>query len=317
MNKTAIIMDCDPGQDDAIALMLAAANLDKVDFLGVTTVAGNQTGDLTSRNALRVLTLIGATKIPVARGCDAPMLRKLRTAPEIHGKSGLDGAALPEPGFPLDRRHAIDFLIETIMAQESVVLVPTGPLTNVGLAFLREPRIKDHIERIVLMGGAMDNCNTTPAAEFNIYVDPEAARIVFKSGLPITMVELDATHKAFFSPDDVAALRALNGRISSVIADLLSFYIGSYRAVFGINGAPLHDPLAMAEAIHPGICRTHHWFVDIETQGELTTGETVVDRYGVTGKKPNCDVALDLDLPRFKTMIFDAIKKLDAGPAQA
>jgi pyrimidine-specific ribonucleoside hydrolase len=308
-----MLIDCDPGHDDMMAIMLACAS-PELELLGVSTVAGNQTGEKTHRNALRTLTLIGRTDIPVARGADKPLLRALTVAPEIHGVSGLDGADLPEPAFRGLAEHAADFLIRTIMeSREPVTLVPTGPLTNVALALLKEPELARRVQRIVLMGGAVRESNITPAAEFNIYVDPEAARIVFGCGAPLVMVGLDVTNKARLSFKDIEELASWNGRVSRVVAPLLRFFAQTNREVFGFDGAPLHDALAVAHLVRPEVIKTRKMNVEIETAGELTRGRTVADVYGISRRPANAEVALEVDLPLFKEMLFQAIRKLDAA----
>ncbi len=305
-----IIIDCDPGHDDMMAIMLAYAT-EEIDLLGVTTVAGNQTGDKTFSNALKTLTLINAD-IPVARGSDKPILRELIVTPKIHGVSGLDGADLPEPAIKPLNINAIDFIIKSVKeSRENIVLVPTGPLTNIALTLLKEPCIKANIERIVLMGGAIYDSNITPAAEFNIYVDPEAAKIVFTSGIPITMVGLDVTNKALLSFDDIEELDNLHGKVSSIVAPLLKFFARANKDVFGFNGAPLHDALAVSYVIKPDILKTEKLFVAVETEGSLTRGQTVADIHKITGNTPNVDVALEVNVEAFKTIIKHAIEKLD------
>ena len=306
-----VLMDCDPGHDDMVAIMLAAAS-SKIDLLGITTVAGNQTGEKTFNNTLRILTLLNRKDIPVARGFDKPIVRELTTAPEIHGVSGLDGADLPEPRVKPLKIHAADFIIKTLRkSKDSIYLVPTGPLTNVAAALLKAPDIKEKIERIVLMGGAVFDSNITPAAEFNIYVDPEAAKIVFESGVPITMVGLDVTDKAIFNFDDIEKLRRFNGKVSRVVAPLLKFFGNANKEIYGFNGAPLHDALAVSVLINPDVVKTRFLHVDIETKGEFTRGETVTDVYEITGKAPNANVALQLNLPLFKDIVFSHLKQLD------
>ncbi len=310
---TRIIIDCDPGHDDMMALMLACAS-PGLELVGVTTVAGNQTGEKTWRNALRTLTLIGRTDIPVARGADKPLLRPLTVAPEIHGVSGLDGADLPEPSFEGLSERASSFLVRMVMsAPAPLTLVPTGPLTNVALALLQEPSLASKIERIVLMGGAVADSNITPSAEFNIYVDPEAAKVVFASGIPIVMVGLDVTNKARLSFDDIAEMASWKGRVSRVVAPLLHFFAETNREVFGFDGAPIHDALAVAHLLEPGVIRTRRMNVEIETTGEFTAGRTVADLYGVSRRRPNAEVALEVNLPRFREMLFSAIRRLDAA----
>ncbi len=304
-----VILDCDPGHDDALAIVLACA-AEEIELLGITTVAGNQTVDKTTRNALRVLTLIGM-EVPVARGAARPLIRELVTAPEVHGETGLDGAELPEPAVGPREEHAVEFLIRTIRASpEPVVLVPTGPLTNVALALRIAPDIAERIERIVLMGGAARDSNVTPAAEFNIYVDPEAAHIVFSSGIAITMVGLDVTNRALLSPEEIERL-ARGGPVRRTFAGLLRFYAAANERLLGIKGAPLHDPLAVAAVIDPTLLVTEPLHVAVELCGEHARGATVVDLYRVTGRAPNADVALDLDLPRFKELVFAALAAVD------
>ncbi len=306
-----ILIDCDPGHDDMMAIMLASAS-PEIELLGITTVAGNQTGEKTYQNALKTLTLIGRADIPVARGADKPLFRELTVAPEIHGVSGLDGADLPDPGFQGLEQHAVDFLIRTIMESGTpLTLVPTGPLTNVALAMLKDPRITTKLERIVLMGGAVFDSNITPAAEFNIYVDPEAAKVVFGSGVPVTMVGLDVTNKALFGFDDIEELSRLNGKVSRVVAPLLKFFAQANKDIFDFDGAPLHDALAIAYLIKPEVIKTRIMNVEIETEGDLTRGRTVADVYGITGRSANTDVALEVNNSLFKELLFQAIKVLD------
>jgi len=308
-----ILIDCDPGHDDMMAIMLACAS-PELEVAGVTTVAGNQTGEKTYRNALRTLSLIGRTDIPVARGADKPLLRALTVAPEIHGVSGLDGADLPEPGFQGIAESAAGFLVRTIMGSRGpLTLVPTGPLTNVALALLEEPKLAGKLERIVLMGGAVADSNISPAAEFNIYVDPEAAKIVFGSGIPIVMVGLDVTNKALLSFADIDEMASWKGRVSRVVAPLLRFFAQANRDIFGLAGAPIHDALAVAHLLRPEVIRTRRMNVEIETTGELTRGRTVADVYGISGRPANAEVALEVNLPLFREMLFAAIRGLDAA----
>ena len=253
-----IIHDCDPGHDDMIAIMVACAS-EEVDLLGITTVAGNQTGEKTFLNAQKVLTLIQEWNVALARGCDKPLFRDLETAPFIHGDSGLDGVALPEPKVKYLDISAVDFMERTLKAsKDKVILVSTGPLTNVALLLLKAPEIKSKIERIVLIGGAAHDSNITPGAEFNIYVDPEAADIVFRSGLPITQVGLDVTNKSLLTYKDIEYITSLNGKVSKFTGPLLKFFADMNKRTFGINGAPVHDALAMAVAINPNIVKTEY-----------------------------------------------------------
>lgn len=306
-----IILDCDPGHDDMIAIMLAFAS-EEIEILGITTVAGNQTGEKTFENALKVLTLINANNIKVARGFDKPILRELVTAPKIHGISGLDGANLPKSNVSPLKIDAVDFIIQTLLySSEKIYLVPTGPLTNIAISLLKEPKIKEKIEKIVLMGGAIFDSNITPSAEFNIYVDPEAAKIVFDSGVPIVMIGLDVTNKARLSFEDIEKIERMNGKISKVVAPLLKFFANANKEFFGFDGAPIHDALTIAYLIDETILKLKNYFVDIETFGELTRGRTVVDVYNVLGKNKNALVAVEVDIFKFKKMIFDMLNKLD------
>ncbi len=310
MSPKPVILDVDPGHDDAVALMLACGHPD-LDLLAVTTVAGNVTIEKTTRNALRVLSLVGCTDVPVGVGAPEPLERPLHTAEDIHGKSGLDGPEeIPHAGFEPDESGAVALIADTLMAStEPVTLIPVGPLTNIA-AFLREhPGLKDRVARISLMGGSMGLGNTTPAAEFNIYVDPEAAREVFESGLPITMSGLDVTHQAGAGPRERARLRA-TGRVGHVVAGFLDFFAATYESVFGFDAPPLHDPVAVAAVLEPGLLKTRPMRVDIECESDLTRGETVCDFYGVTGMAPNAEVGVELDRERFFRLLYGALDRL-------
>lgn len=302
-----VILDMDPGHDDAIALLLACA-APELAVLGLTVVAGNQTLDKTERNARKVLSYAGLGHVPVAAGMARPLVRELVTAGHVHGESGLDGPALPEPTVPLDPRHGVDLLIDLLRAADGpVTLVPTGPLTNVALALLKAPEVKTKVERIVLMGGAVGQGNVTPSAEFNIYVDPEAAHVVFSSGLPITMVGLEVTHQALVTPADVERIRALGGRVALMVAELIDFYSRFHRERLGWPGAPVHDACAVAEVVRPGIVATRPMHVAIELRGEHTVGRTVCDLRGVTGRPPNADVGLGIDRAAFLDLLLAAL----------
>ena len=310
MSPKPVILDVDPGHDDAVALMLACGHPD-LDLLAVTTVAGNVTIEKTTRNALRVLSLVGCTDVPVGVGAPEPLERPLHTAEDIHGKSGLDGPEeIPHAGFEPDESGAVALIADTLRAStEPVTLIPVGPLTNIA-AFLREhPDLKDRVARISLMGGSMGLGNTTPAAEFNIYVDPEAAREVFESGLPITMSGLDVTHQAGAGPRERARLRA-TGRVGHVVAGFLDFFATTYESVFGFDAPPLHDPVAVAAVLEPGLLKTRPMRVDIECESDLTRGETVCDFYGVTGMAPNAEVGVELDRERFFRLLYGALDRL-------
>lgn len=301
-----IIIDCDPGHDDAIAMLLAFAKPELVKVLAVTIVAGNQTLEKTVLNALKVLSFAGI-QCEVAAGYDRPLIRELEIAPEVHGETGLDGPELPDPTFAASPKHAVQTIIDHVRASsEKVTLVATGPLTNVAAALIGAPDIKQNLERIVLMGGAARLGNWTPAAEFNILVDPEASSAVFQSGVPVTMVGLDVTHEAQVMWPEVEMLLNSERKVGVMVGELLDFF-GKFHATMGFEGMPLHDPLAMAVVLDPTIVATQHLPVRIETQGRYTTGRTVVDFYGVTGDPPNVDVALKVDRDRFVNMVMDAV----------
>jgi len=301
-----IVIDCDPGHDDAIAILLALAS-PEVELRAVTTVAGNQTLDKTTRNALKVLELAGRTDVPVAAGAERPLERPLRTAAHVHGESGLDGPALPEPAaLPLDM-HAADLLAELI--EPGVVLVPTGPLTNVALLLRRHPDVRDRLDRIVWMGGAIAEGNVTPAAEFNAFVDPEAAAQVFGSGIPLTMIGLDVTHKALFTRAHADRLRDA-GRAGRAVAELSDFFQRFHEQRYGMDGSPIHDALAVAHVIDPTLVTTLHCNVEIETASRHCDGRTVVDRWLVTDGPRNADVGVDVDAGRFLALLVERIASL-------
>ena len=309
MSPKPVILDVDPGHDDAVALMMACGS-PGLDLLAVTTVAGNVSLEKTTRNALRILSLVGHTHVPVAAGAAAPLCRPLRTAEDIHGESGLDGPEIPEAVFEPDGRGAVELIADTLRASpEPVTLIPVGPLTNVA-TFLREhPELKEKIEHVSLMGGSIGLGNTTPAAEFNIFVDPEAAREVFDSGLPLTMSGLDVTHQADAGPAERERLRAAGG-IGAVVAGFLDFFAATYEDVFGFDAPFLHDPVAVAAVLDPDLLETRPMRVDVECESELTRGETVCDFYGVTGKPPNAEVGVELDRDAFFELLYGALARL-------
>jgi inosine-uridine nucleoside N-ribohydrolase len=307
--KKSIILDVDPGHDDAVAIMLACGARD-LDLLAVTTVAGNVPLEKTTRNALRVLSLISHTGVPVAAGASSPLRRPLRTAEDIHGESGLEGPEIPDASFGPDERGASALIADTLRASpEPVTLVPVGPLTNVATLLREHPELKERIARISLMGGSIGLGNTTPAAEFNIYVDPEAAREVFESGLPITMSGLDVTHQAGAGRAEREKLRSL-GRIGGVVAELLEYFASTYESVFGFDAPPLHDAVAVAAVLEPGLLKTRPMRVDVECESELTRGETVCDFYGVTGRPPNAEVGVELDRGGFFDLLYRTLGRL-------
>ena len=304
-----MILDVDPGHDDAVAIMMACGS-PGLDLLAVTTVAGNATLPKTTRNALRVLSLIGRADVPVAAGASGPLVRELRTAENIHGESGMDGPEIPEANFEPDERGAVELIADTLRgAAEPVALIPVGPLTNVAVLLREHPDLKGKISRVSLMGGSIGVGNTTPAAEFNIYVDPEAAREVFESGLPITMSGLDVTHLAGAGRAERDRLRGLGG-IGEVVAGSLDFFAGTYERSFGFDAPPLHDPVAVAAILQPGVLKTRPMNVQIECESDLTRGETVCDLHGVTGRPPNADVGVELDREAFFDLLHDSLGHL-------
>jgi len=301
--STPILLDCDPGHDDAIALLLALGS-NELELRGVTTVAGNQTLEKTTANAIRVLELAGRGEIPVAAGADRPLVRDPRVAADVHGETGLDGPDLPPPQADPSPEHAVDFLAERI---EGTTLVATGPLTNVALLLARHPQARP--DRIVLMGGAIAEGNVTPAAEFNIWADPEAAHRVFTSGLEVTMVGLDVTHKALVSSAEAERLRAA-GRIGRVVAELLDFYGGFHRATYGWDGSPIHDAVAVAHVIDATLLELEHVNVRIDCESELCRGRTVADIWRRTGLEPNAHVAVGIDSARFVELLRERLSRL-------
>ena len=312
MRARKIIIDTDPGQDDAVAILLALASAE-LDVLGITTVAGNVPLPLTSKNARVVCELAGREDVRVFAGCDRPMARKLVTAEYVHGKSGLDGIALPDPTMPLAEGHAVDFLIETLReeAPGTVTLCPIGPLTNVATAFLRAPDIVPRVAEIVLMGGAyFEVGNVTPAAEFNIYVDPEAADIVFKSGVPIVVMPLDVTHKVLTTRARVEAFRALGTPVGHAVASWTDFFERFDMAKYGSEGAPLHDPCVIAYLLEPDLFTGRHVNVEIEVKGELTLGMTVADWWRVTGRPANAMYMGGIDAGGFYALLTERLARL-------
>ncbi|MEB6379360.1 pyrimidine-specific ribonucleoside hydrolase RihA [Leclercia adecarboxylata] len=299
-----IILDCDPGHDDAIALVLALAS-PELDVKAVTSSAGNQTPDKTLRNVLRMLTLLKRTDIPVAGGAVKPLMRDLIIADNVHGESGLDGPALPEPIFAPQACTAVELMASVLRkSPEPVTLVATGPQTNVALLLNAHPELHANIARIVIMGGAMGLGNWTPAAEFNIYVDPEAAEIVFQSGIPVVMAGLDVTHKAQIMKEDIERFRTINNPVATTVAELLDFFMEYHKTEkWGFQGAPLHDPCTIAWLLKPEIFTTLERWVGVETQGKYTQGMTVVDYYFLTGNTPNTTVITDINRQAFVDLL--------------
>ena len=311
MNR-CIILDCDPGHDDAVALFMALAS-ETLTLKLVTTSAGNQTPDKTFANARRLLALAQREEIPVAQGAPGPLRRALIIAESIHGKSGLDGADLPEPTTVPDPRTALDAMVEVIMGSDTqITIVATGPLTNVAILLLSHPEVKPKIELISIMGGACFGGNYTPNAEFNIYVDPEAADIVFSSGVPIAMFGLDVTLKAQVFGEDIAAIRALGTRTGRIFAGLLDFFhLTTTPPLFPpeghIEGIHMHDPCAVAYLIDPSLFTMLHTRVDVVTNDGHTLGATVVDYNSTTGREPNALVGFDVDRPRFAQLLHKSL----------
>ncbi|MFC2572852.1 uridine-preferring nucleoside hydrolase UriH [Actinomyces oris] len=306
-----ILLDCDPGHDDAVAMMLAWGN-PSIELLGVTTVGGNQTLDKVTRNALSVATVVGMHDVPIAAGCRLPLVRPVEIAPDVHGDSGLDGVELPEPAVELDPRHGVDLIIETIMSNEpgTVTLVPTGPLTNIAMAARKEPRIVERVQEVVLMGGGYHVGNWSPVAEFNIKVDPEAAHIVFNEKWPIVMVGLDLTHQALATDEVAERIAAVPGSVSQFTLGLFTFFRKAYQDAQGFEFPPVHDPCTLAYLIDPTIVETVKVPVDVELNGSLTTGMTVADFRAPAPEDCHTKVATRLDAPRFWGLVVDAIDRI-------
>ncbi|WNS75185.1 nucleoside hydrolase [Bacillus sp. DTU_2020_1000418_1_SI_GHA_SEK_038] len=305
--KRKIILDCDPGHDDAIAILLAAGN-PNIELVGITTVAGNAEVEKTTANALKVCEIAGMYDVPVFQGSGQPLVRKRETAPDIHGDSGMDGPVLPEATKTIEEEHAVDFIIRKLMESDGdITLVPTGPLTNIAMAMRREPAILSKIQEIVIMGGGTFG-NWTPAAEFNIYVDAEAAKVVFESGAPITMMGLDLTHQALATHEVCERIAAIDNPVAQFVNELLVFFRKTYLEVFGFEHPPVHDICCVAYCIDPSVVETKKLRVDVETTGVHTYGMTLVDMHGVTDREPNVNVALKLDHAKFWNMVTEALQ---------
>ena len=307
-----VIMDCDPGHDDAIALLLAS-RADDIELLGVTTVAGNSELENTTRNARKILDYAGVTDVDVYAGCSRPMMRDLYrlTGAIIHGEDGLGGPKLPYPVTPDKEEHGVDFIIRTLReSEEKIILIPTGPLTNIAMALIKAPDIKEKIERIIIMGGAVnDPGNITSAAEFNIYVDPEAAKIVFASGCNIYLNTLDISMKAVFYEEDIERLRAQGDKISDIVAKLLDFFSSTHVQHFGFKACPIHDGLCVGVLIDENLIQYQKTYLDISVNDPLTLGETVADLWGITGHEPNCYLSVKVDRELFVQMIQEHMQK--------
>lgn len=313
MSPRRIIIDTDPGQDDAVAILLALASPDEIELLGITAVAGNVPLELTAKNARIVCELAGRPDVKVFAGCDAPLARPLVTAEHVHGKTGLDGPVLPDPTMPLQDRHGVDFIIDTLRAEPpgSVTLCPLGPLTNIAAAFRRAPDVIERVAQIVLMGGAyFEVGNITPAAEFNIYVDPEAAAEVFASGADIVVMPLDVTHKALVTRARNDAFRALGTRVGEAVAQMTDFFERFDREKYGSDGAPLHDPCVTAYLVRPELFTGRRINVEIETGSDLTRGMTVADWWRVTDRPENALFISDVDADGFFALLTDRLGRL-------
>ncbi|MEC8582586.1 MAG: nucleoside hydrolase [Pseudomonadota bacterium] len=313
MPARKIIIDTDPGQDDAVAILLALASPEEIDVLGITAVAGNVPLSLTQKNARIVCELAGKPDTKVFAGCDAPIARKLVTAEHVHGKTGLDGPTLPDPEMELADGHAVDFIIDTLRAEPegTVTLCPLGPLTNIATALTKAPDIASRIQEIVLMGGAyFEVGNITPTAEFNIYVDPEAAKIVFACGAPITVMPLDVTHKALVTKPRNDAFRALGTPVGVAVAEMTDFFERFDKEKYGSQGAPLHDPCVTGYLIKPELFTGRHINVEIETSSDLTLGMTVADWWRVSGREPNATFMGDIDADGFFDLLTERLARL-------
>ncbi|WP_156290636.1 nucleoside hydrolase [Oceanobacillus salinisoli] len=307
--NTKVILDCDPGHDDAIAIILAASKVSNLKIEAITTVAGNVEVEKNTLNALKVCDIIGLDDVPVAQGSERPLVKEPEIAEEIHGETGLDGPLLPKvPSRKAMETHAVDLIIEKVLESDNdITLVPTGPLTNIAMAMIKEPKIIPKIKEIVLMGGGTFG-NWSPAAEFNIYVDAEAAKVVFESGVPIKMFGLDVTHQAIATDDIVNDLSKIDNPIAEFVVELLKFFSQTYKEFFGFEGGPIHDACTVAYLIDPTIFELQHVHVDVETKGEFTYGMTSVDTLGVTKKEPNTHFAYKLDSEKFWNLLTRALE---------
>ena len=316
MSKRPIIIDCDPGQDDAVALFLALASPEALELLAITTVAGNVPLTLTQRNARMMCDIAGATHTRVFAGCDRPMRRAPITAEKVHGKTGIDGVEVFDPDTPLQAQHAVDFIVETLASADpgSVTLVPIGPLTNIGTAIEQAPHIVSGIREIVLMGGAMrEGGNHSPSAEFNILVDPDAADIVLRRGVPVTMFGLDVTHQVLSTRERVERIAALGNDVAAAAAGMLGFFHRHDTKKYGSEGAPLHDPCTIAYLLEPELFELERCNVTVETDSELTLGHTAVDFWHVTDRPHNCNWAYRVDADRFYALLTSRLAVFGGG----
>ena len=313
MDTVPTILDCDPGHDDMVAILLAAAD-PRIHLLAITTVAGNGTLERTTHNARAVCSMAGIRDVPIAAGAAGPLVGSLRTAAHVHGESGLEGAELATPDVPLAGEHAVELMARLLgESAQPVTLVPTGPLTNVALLLRTHPELTERVSEIVLMGGSTDVGNVEPLAEFNIHVDPEAADVVFSSGLPVTMCGLNVTHQALATDEVLGRLRALGTPLADTVVRLLGFFRDRYRDIWGLPAPPVHDPVAVARVIDPALVRCVDAHVAVELHGAHTRGATVCDRFGVRGRAPNARVAVELDAPGFWDLVVSAVERLGAA----
>jgi purine nucleosidase len=311
MARHSIILDCDPGQDDAIAILLALGSPDEIELLGITTVAGNVPLGLTRMNARKMVELAGRADVPVWAGCDRPLVRALETAEYVHGETGLNGAVLPEPVTALQPGHAVDAIIDLVMARppRSVTICAVGPLTNIAMAIRKEPHLTQRVKEIVLMGGAVELGNVTPAAEFNIYVDPHAADIVFRAGIPITMFGLDVTHQVLVTAERLERIRSIGGKVAEAAHGLLDFFNRFDMERYDAPGAPLHDPCVIAWLIEPSIFSGKACPVEIELEGR-SVGRTLVDWWNSDRRPPNAMVMREVDAGRFFALLTERLERL-------
>ena len=316
MEKVPVIIDCDPGQDDAITLLLAMSAPEALDILGITTVAGNVPLDLTTRNSRLMCDIAGRDDVRVFAGCVKPLQRELVTAENVHGKTGIDGIEIVDPQTPLEETHAVDFILETLEAAEnaSTTLVLMGPLTNIATAIKEDPAVMSKVAQVVMMGGAMrESGNISPCAEFNIFVDPHAADIVFQSGLPITVMGLDVTHQVLATPERRDRLRAIDNDASRAASAMLDFYNRFDSTKYGTSGAPLHDPCTIAYLLQPKLFAGKRCNLTVETNSELTMGHTAVDFWHVTDRPKNVNWVHSVDADGFYDLLFDSLGRFGNG----
>ncbi|MEY8561220.1 nucleoside hydrolase [Jeotgalicoccus halotolerans] len=307
-----VILDCDPGHDDTISIIIAASAASDLNILGITTVAGNVEVEKNTINTLKICELL-ELDVPVVQGARRPLVKASEIAPEIHGETGMDGPELPDPQIEVTEGHAVDFIIEQVMnSSEQVTLVPTGPLTNIAMALIKEPRIIENIDEIVLMGGGTFG-NWTPAAEFNIFVDAEAAKVVYDSSVPVTMFGLDVTHQVIATEDIIERVGKIDNKIAVFVKELLIFFGETYKNHFGFNGGPIHDACTTMYLLKPELFKTEYLNVTVETKGEYSYGMTVIDTLSVTGREPNTNVAFGVDTEAFWRLFEEILKSFDGG----